>query len=247
MRKKIVSLGIAIWLSISPLQAFVDFPNLIQNTITAIQEVYSYSKEVTDWVKTAAYYLDNLDKISDEISKIDGMRDVVQNFNDISKIYSDFSNLYKDLDEFSNQVLKDPQGFINGKLKDSFKKYQLFDKCKDLKGDELNICLRETINYAFEYDELNRNKQEFTKLKDEAEEMIETAGNSQDIKESMDWNNRMQELNSRAQQLQLKMLQDLQRFQVEQKELEDQKRQLMAKNVSTTTDSSSWLIPSKYK
>lgn len=248
MRKKIVGLVVAVWLSVIPLQAFVDFPNLIQNTITAVQEVYSYSKQVTDWTKTITHYVDTIANMKSEIEKVSGIKDMIQNFEEISQLYNDFSNLYNNVDEFKNQVLKDPQGFISGKLKDGFKKYQLFDNCNNLTGDELNICLRQTISYAFEYDELSKNQSEFEKLKKNVFDKLEgRVSDSSDLKTSMDVNNRLNQANSQMQMLQFKLLQDLHRFQIEQKEIEDQKRQLMTKNVSTSADSSAWLIPSQYR
>lgn len=247
MRKKIVSLGIAIWLSVSPLQAFVDVPNLIQNTITAIQEVYSYSKDVADWTKTITYYVDTVKNMKSEIEKVSGIKDMIQNFDEINQLYSDFSDLYKNVDEFKNQVLKDPQGFINGKLKDGFKKYQLFDNCKNLEGDELNICLRQTINYAFEYDELSKNQSEFEKLKKNVFDKLEDrVSDSSDLKTSMDVNNRLNQANSQMQMLQLKLLQDLHRFQISEVELRDKRNQMLMKNVSTKTDSTWLKAPTNY-
>lgn len=247
MRKKIIGLGIAIWLLASPLQAFVDMPNLIQNTITAVQEVLSYSKEITDWTKTITYYMDTIKNMKSEIEKVSGIKDFVQNFNEISKIYSDFNDIYKNVDDFKKQVLKDPQGFINGTLKDNFKKYQLFNNCENLKGDELNICLRQTINYAFEYDELSRNQAQFEKLKKNVLDKLENQVNSSDdLKGSMDVNNRLAQANTQTQSLQLKLLQDLHRFQISEVELRDQRNQLLTKNVFTKTDSTWLKAPTSY-
>ena len=239
----------AMWLAVNPAQAFVDVPNLIQNTITAIQEVYSYSKEVQDWVKTANYYLDNLDNLGNQLLAQTGIKDSLGLFDEISKMYSDFSNLYKDMDEFKEGILKDPKGFIEEKLKNNYKKYQLFDRCQNLKGDELNICLRETINYAFAYDELDKSTKRIGELKNLAKELEgkKKTGETEDIKEAQDRANQLTQIQLEYQQLQLKLLQDLQRLQIEQKELEDKKQQMLAKNLNTTKKSSGWLIPPKYQ
>ena len=249
MRKKIVGLVMGVWLVISPAQAFVDFPNLIQNTITAIQEVYSYSKEVSDWIKTANYYLDNLDNLGNQLLAQTGIKDSLGLFDEISKMYSEYSNLYKSMDEFKEGILKDPKGFIEEKLKNNYKKYQLFDRCQNLKGDELNICLRETINYAFAYDELDTSRNRINELnnKVKALEDKKKTGKTEDIKEAQDRANQLTQIQLEYQQLQLKLLQDLQRLQIEQKELEDKKQQMMAQNLNTTTQSSKWLIPPQYQ
>lgn len=248
MRKKIVSLGIVIWLSVSPLQAFVDVPNLIQNTITAVQEIYSYSKTVQDWVKTASYYLDNLDNLGDQLIAQTGIKDAIGLYNDISKMYSEYSNLYKSMDEFKEGILKDPKGFIEEKLKNNYKKYQLFNRCENLKGDELNICLRETITYAFAYDELDTSTKRINELKSQANELEskKKTGETENIKEAQDRANQLTQIQLEYQQLQLKLLQDLQRLQIQQKELEDQKQQIMAKNVSIKTDSTWLKAPTNY-
>lgn len=247
MRKKIIGLGMAIWLSASPLNAFVDMPNLIQNTITAVQEVLSYSKEIKDWTKTITYYMDTIKNMKSEIEKVSGIKDFVQNFNKISEMYSDFNDIYKNVDSFKNQVLKDPQGFINNQLKDNFKKYQLFDNCKNLKGEELNICLRQTINYAFEYDELSRNQSKFQKLKEDVlDELEHQVNSSTDLKGSMDVNNRLAQANTQTQALQLKLLQDLHRFQISEVELRDKRNQMLMKNISTKTDSKWLKAPTSY-
>lgn len=248
MRKKIVSLGIVIWLSVSPLQAFVDVPNLIQNTITAVQEVYSYSKTVQDWIKTASYYLDNLDNLGDQLIAQTGIKDAIGLYNDISKMYSEYSNLYKSMDEFKEGILKDPKGFIEEKLKNKYKKYQLFNRCENLKGDELNICLRETITYAFAYDELDTSTKRINELKSQANELEskKKTGETENIKEAQDRANQLTQIQLEYQQLQLKLLQDLQRLQIQQKELEDQKQQIMAKNVSIKTDSTWLKAPTNY-
>ena len=95
--------------------------------------------------------------------------------------------------------------------------------------------MRETITYAFAYDELDTSTKRINELKSQANELEskKKTGETENIKEAQDRANQLTQIQLEYQQLQLKLLQDLQRLQIQQKELEDQKQQLLAKNLKT--------------
>lgn len=215
-----------------------DSTNLVQNTIQAVQSKLSYLKQINDWKDTLLYYKDNIKKAQQQIENASGIKEAISSF---SKLSSDYSTIYGDFDSFRDEVLQNPQDFINNNLKDSFKKYEIFDNCKNKTGDYLNLCLQEKIQYAAAYDQLDKDGNNIETLSKSIQKLDEKIRESQDIKESADWANKLSIAQLQMQQLQLKVTQDSYRFQVWQKELEDRKQQLLSQNVNTTVDSSSWL------
>lgn len=144
--KKIVAAFIFVGLSAN-LNAFpvIDPTNLIQNTISAIQQVSSYAKQLSDSIRQ----IQEFDKHATEFTnEAFGLGDLLGDINNISKDISDIYKAKEDMEQFNKEVLSDPKGFFNEKYKKYTDNYNLYDKCKGLKDDALNICLRDKINYA---------------------------------------------------------------------------------------------------
>lgn len=147
MRKVIISVVMTMMLSTNLLAGFpvIDPTNLVQNTISAIQQIASYAKQVSDSVRA----IQEMDKHATEFTNETlGLGDLLGDINNVSRDISDIYQAKEDMDQFNKEVLSDPQGFFNDKYKKYTDNYNLYDKCQGLKDDALNICLRNSINYA---------------------------------------------------------------------------------------------------
>ena len=124
---------------------FVDPTNLIQNTITAIQEIASYAKQLSDSIRQIQEFDKHATEFTNEVL---GIGDMLGDINQISRDISDIYRAKEDMEQFNKDVSDNPEGFFNDKYKKYTDNYNLYDKCSNLKGDYLNICLRDRLNYA---------------------------------------------------------------------------------------------------
>ncbi len=119
----------------------IDPTNLVQNTITAIQQIASYSKQLSDSIRQLREFDKHAVEFTNETL---GLNDLL---GDINSISSDISDIYKAKEDM-DELLKDPQSLFDDQYKKYTDNYNLYDKCKGLKEEALNICLRDKINYA---------------------------------------------------------------------------------------------------
>lgn len=122
-----------------------DPTNLVQNTITAIQQVASYARQISDSLRAIQEFDKHATEFTNETL---GLGDLLGDINNVSRDISDIYQAKEDMEQFNKEVLSDPQGFFNDKYKKYTDNYNLYDKCQGLKEDALNICLRNSINYA---------------------------------------------------------------------------------------------------
>lgn len=148
MRNKKLVGAVALWIGLS-INAnaipVIDPTNLVQNTITAIQQIASYAKQVSDSVRQIQEFDKHATEFTNETL---GLDDLLGDINNISKDINDIYKAKEDMEQFNKEVLSDPQGFFNDKYKKYTDTYNLYDKCSGLKDGALNICLRDRINYA---------------------------------------------------------------------------------------------------
>lgn len=144
--KKMVVLVLLVWgINAYALVPMIDPSNLVQNTITAIQQIASYAKQVSDSVRQIQEFDKHATEFTNETL---GLDDLLGDINNISKDINDIYKAKEDMEQFNKEVLSDPQGFFNDKYKKYTDTYNLYDKCSGLKDSALNICLRDRINYA---------------------------------------------------------------------------------------------------
>lgn len=147
MRKKLATLVLLIGLISVEANGMpvIDPTNLVQNTITAIQQIASYAKQVSDSIRQ----IQEFDKHATEFTNESlGLGDLLGDINSISKDINDIYQAKADMEEFNKEVLNNPKGFFDEKYKKYTDNYNLYDKCAGLKDAALNICLRDKINYA---------------------------------------------------------------------------------------------------
>lgn len=123
----------------------VDPSNLIQNTISAVQQVAAYARQVSDSIRAIQEFDKHATEFTNETL---GLGSLLGDINNLSRDISDIYKAKEDMEQFNQEVLSNPQGFFNDKYKKYTDNYNLYDKCQGLKGDALNICLRNSINYA---------------------------------------------------------------------------------------------------
>ncbi|WP_288644795.1 hypothetical protein [uncultured Helicobacter sp.] len=147
MRKLIITIALFMGLGCNQAFGFIvsDPTNLVQNTITAIQQVASYARQISDSLRAIQEFDKHATEFTNETL---GLGDLLGDINNVSRDISDIYQAKEDMEQFNKEVLSDPQGFFNDKYKKYTDNYNLYDKCQGLKEDALNICLRNSINYA---------------------------------------------------------------------------------------------------
>ncbi len=147
MRKLITIIALFMGLGFNQALGFIvsDPTNLVQNTISAIQQVASFARQISDSLRAIQEFDKHATEFTNETL---GLGDLLGDINNVSRDISDIYQAKEDMEQFNKEVLSDPQGFFNDKYKKYTNNYNLYDKCQGLKEDALNICLRNSINYA---------------------------------------------------------------------------------------------------
>ncbi|BDB64849.1 hypothetical protein T36_1306 [Helicobacter cinaedi] len=126
----------------------IDPTNLVQNTITAIQQIASYAKQISDWKQQ----LEQFDKIANDALEIG---DLLNDINKISGAISDINAFRNNINSFNDEILKDPQSALKNKFSEYTDKYRIYDNCKRYNegafkdAEMFNQCVRQQVNRAF--------------------------------------------------------------------------------------------------
>lgn len=149
--RKIVA--VALFMGLGANQCFAGMPvidptNLVQNTITAIQQIATYAKQISDWKQQ----LEQFDKIANDALEIG---DLLNDINKISGAISDINAFRDNINSFNDEILKDPQSALKNKFSEYTDKYRIYDNCKRYNegafkdAEMFNQCVRQQVNRAF--------------------------------------------------------------------------------------------------
>lgn len=126
----------------------IDPTNLVQNTISAIQQIAAYAKQISDWKQQ----LEQFDKIANDALEIG---DLLNDINNLSQAISDINAFRDNISSLNDEILKDPQSALKNQFNEYTDKYRIYDNCKRYNegafkdAEMFNQCVRQQVNRAF--------------------------------------------------------------------------------------------------
>ncbi|OCR84563.1 type IV secretion system protein, partial [Campylobacter fetus] len=155
------------------------------------KEIAEWAKEASRWADTVSHYQKQITAYKDELLSKTGVRDSVSFLSDVKEIYSDFSKSGQNINDFYNDVLKNPEEFLSDKGKDIFNKYTSFDRCnyKWMGESEKKRCQMDLITYAAQIETYNQTSKQMDGISKNLEKLQKKLMQSKDIKESTDIGN----------------------------------------------------------
>ena len=219
----IIGLGVSHCLAGMPV---IDPSNLVQNTITALEQVASYSRQVSDGVRQIQEFDKHATEFTNETL---GLGSMLGNINSISK---DISDIYEAVDDVES--LKDPENLFKDKYEDYISNYKIYDKCNGLKDNALNVCLRRKINYAAGIKQHSKYGNVISDLQEELDEQISKLNTA--ISQKDRENATLSIIATQAQLEKVRSLNELDNIEYRnnQRIAEEQAEELFAQSINTT-------------
>ncbi|OCS15118.1 type IV secretion system protein [Campylobacter fetus subsp. venerealis] len=169
----------------------VDAAANAQMTMQNAKQAAEWVKEATRWSDTVSHYQKQISAYKDELLSKTGVRDSVSFLSDVKEIYSDFATSGQNINDFYNDVLRDPSGFLSDKGKDIFNKYTSFDRCnyKWMSEAKKRQCQLDLITYAAQIEQYNQTSNQMSDISKNLQKLQTKLQQSKDIKESTDIGN----------------------------------------------------------
>lgn len=203
-----------------------------QMSIQNAKQIAEWAKEATRWTETVAHYQKQLQAYAEELKAKTGIKDSLSTLKDFSQIYADFGRAYENIQDFNEKVLSDPESFINDKLKDTYSKYTIFDKCESLQDvNRKNICLSEMLTTAAEIQSTQEKSKQLNGIAKSIQEIDTKMKKSKDIKESQDLANALSVQTAKLQVINANLQNEHYRYEAERRAKEEQAKQLFRKGM----------------
>ncbi|WP_270985563.1 type IV secretion system protein [Campylobacter helveticus] len=203
-----------------------------QMSMQNAKQVAEWAKEASRWSETVAHYQKQLQAYAEELKAKTGIKDSLSTLKDFSQIYADFGRAYENIQDFNEKVLSDPDGFIKDKLKDTYSKYMIFDRCEFIQDtNRRNICLSQMLTTAAEIQSTQEKSKQLNGIAKVIQEIDAKMKQSKDIKESQDLANALSVQTAKLQVINANLQNEHYRYEAERRAREEQVRQIFTENL----------------
>jgi len=200
------------------------------------KQIAEWAKEATRWMDTVSHYQKQLQAYADELQAKTGIKDSISTLKDFKQIYADFGRAYENIQDFKDKVLSDPEGFIKGKIGETYSKYMIFDRCQYISDTHRkNICLTEMLTAAAEIQSTEEKSEQLSNISKVIQEIDEKIKKSKDIKESQDLANALNLQVAKVQLIQTSLQNEHYRYEAERRARKDQARQKVEQDLNNWT------------
>ena len=207
-----------------------------QMTIQNAKQIAEWAKEATRWADTVSHYQKQLQNYADELKAKTGIKDSISTLKDFKQIYADFGRAYENIQDFKDKVLSDPEGFIKGKIGETYSKYMIFDRCQYISdAHRKNICLMEMLTAAAEIQSTEEKSEQLSNISKGIQGTDEKIKKSKDIKESQDLANALNLQVAKVQLIQTSLQNEHYRYEAERRARKDQARQKVEQDLNNWT------------
>lgn len=201
----------------------------MQNT----KQIAEWAKEATRWTDTVAHYKKQLQAYADELKAQTGVKDSISTLQDFKQIYSDFGRAYENIQDFNDKILSDPEAFIKDKIKETYSKYMIFDKCQYITdAHRKNICLTDMLTTVAEIQNTQEQVKSLSNVGKVIQEIETKMKQSKDIKESQDLANALNTQVAKIQLIQTNLQNEHYRYEAERRAREEQANQLFRQGMT---------------
>ncbi|EPO7271049.1 type IV secretion system protein [Campylobacter upsaliensis] len=203
-----------------------------QMSMQNAKQVAEWAKEASRWSETVAHYQKQLQAYAEELKAKTGIKDSLSTLKDFSQIYADFGRAYENIQDFNEKVLSDPDGFIKDKLKNTYSKYMIFDRCEFIQDtNRRNICLSQMLTTAAEIQSTQEKSKQLNGIAKVIQEIDAKMKQSKDIKESQDLANALSVQTAKLQVINANLQNEHYRYEAERRAKEEQINQMISKGM----------------
>lgn len=168
----------------------VDGAAAAQRQTSMLQTVQQWAKEAKQWGETVSHYKSELKAYADQLASQTGIRDVKAFIGEAHSLYNEINNLKSEFTPVINLV-SGGKNALSANAKSLFEKYNIFDRCKNLRQGEITFCeanIVSTVESMSFLDSFENNVN--SKLKT-IDKLANRMAKSNDVKESQDLKNAM--------------------------------------------------------
>lgn len=110
-----------------------------QRQMSMLQTVQQWAKEAKQWTDTVSHYKNELKAYADQLASQTGIRDVQAFIGEAHSLYGEINGLKSEFTPVIDLV-SGGKNALSANAKSLFEKYNLFDRCKNLRQGEITSC-----------------------------------------------------------------------------------------------------------
>ena len=205
-----------------------------------VKQAAEWLKEASRWAETVAHHSKQLEFYKDELNSLTGVKSSVSSLNDLRQIYSDYGRAYSSMKDFNDNLLSNPESFID-KLGDSYKKYTIFDNCALIQDEQRKkFCMIDMLTYAKQEQDINEAQEQFSQISRNLNDLETRLRQSKDIKESQDIANAISAEGTKIQLIYSNIQFQNTQYERQRRIKEEQRFQQTIKDLNTNYDTASY-------
>ena len=159
-----------------------------QRQMSMLQTVQQWAKEAKQWTDTVSHYKNELKAYADQLASQTGIRDVQAFIGEAHSLYGEINGLKSEFTPVIDLV-SGGKNALSANAKSLFEKYNLFDRCKNLRQGEITSCeanIVSTVESMSFLDSFESNVNSKLKTIDKLAKRMGNVKESQDLKNAMD-------------------------------------------------------------
>lgn len=168
----------------------VDGAAAAQRQVSMLQTVQQWAKEAKQWTETVSHYKSELKAYADQLASQTGIRDVQAFIGEAHSLYNEINSLKSEFTPVINLV-SGGKNALSANAKSLFEKYNLFDRCKNLRQGEITSCEANIVSAVESISFLDSFESNINSKLKTIDKLSKRMAKSQDVKESQDLKNAM--------------------------------------------------------
>jgi transport associated protein 4 len=161
-----------------------------QRQMSMIQTMQQWAKEAKQWTDTVSHYKNELKAYADQLASQTGIRDVQAFIGEAHSLYGEINSLQSEFTPVINLV-SGGKNALSANAKSLFEKYNLFDRCKNLRQGEITSCEANIVSTVESMSFLDSFESNVNSKLKTIDKLSKRMAKSQDVKESQDLKNAM--------------------------------------------------------
>lgn len=161
-----------------------------QRQMSMLQTVQQWAKEAKQWTDTVSHYKNELKAYADQLASQTGIRDVQAFIGEAHSLYGEINGLKSEFTPVIDLV-SGGKNALSANAKSLFEKYNLFDRCKNLRQGEITSCEANIVSTVESMSFLDSFESNVNSKLKTIDKLAKRMTKSQDVKESQDLKNAM--------------------------------------------------------
>lgn len=161
-----------------------------QRQMSMLQTVQQWAKEAKQWTDTVSHYKNELKAYADQLASQTGIRDVQAFIGEAHSLYGEINGLKSEFTPVIDLV-SGGKNALSANAKSLFEKYNLFDRCNNLRQGEITSCEANIVSTVESMSFLDSFESNVNSKLKTIDKLAKRMTKSEDVKESQDLKNAM--------------------------------------------------------